>query len=186
MDAVRQSLGRLQERLEEDSSLAATVWNHPGKKNARPKLEADIRELLIRHLNHELRESRCIVNREVSYPSGERTDILIEAIAKDSPANSDRLALVIIEVKGPWNVGDSLKSQLRDRYLTKYGTDQGIFLVAWFDLTRWDIKDRNRAKVKWKTSQELQSYLEEGASKLSSEQIHIESVVLKVPCKQPR
>src|SRR5690349_6374434 len=91
-----------------------------------------------------------------AYGTGDRRDILVEAIASpdvDSLQHdfAHRVALVI-EVKGPWNRGlfEDQRTQLADRYLDEAASRIGIYVVGWFPLAHWTataVTDGRRSRV---------------------------------------
>jgi hypothetical protein len=123
-----------------------------------PKPEAALSAYTAHELLNRLNQRGLAVNREVlvrptdAYGAGERTDILIEATARDDPVQGaipHRLA-VVIEVKGAWNkdLNSAQREQLAGRYLPDAHTSTGIFLVGWYSPDLWTYRgDRRRARV---------------------------------------
>lgn len=146
----------------------------------RPKPEGSLVAYLQNQLALRLKLDPVIVNREVlvnptdDRDSGERADLLVQATtgAGYSDASPDVLS-VPIEVKGSWNdeVPKAQRVQLAERYLPALGTDSGIYLVGWYDLTHWDsVDDHRKPQAKLlKSSDDLHNSLVSQADELTRE-----------------
>ncbi len=151
MGLVLESLQRLDDRLQGRSGgtpLARALWNERGKGadwRGCPKDENFLSDYVKEHLDIDLVQRGILANREVELRAagsgdGQRTDILVQAVAKRCPGEEgEPIATVVIEVKGCWNPGleMAMEDQLRDRYLRDNGYRCGIYLVGWFVCDRW-------------------------------------------------
>ena len=114
----------------------------------RPKPEAALCAYLTHEVRVRLGGQNVFVNREVmvrptdEYGAGERTDMLVQAVALKPRAREEdaAAATVVIEVKGSWNKGlaESQRTQLADRYMPSVQSTAGIYLVGWFPPSQWD------------------------------------------------
>jgi hypothetical protein len=142
LDVVLEALDQAQEVLQAATPLATLLWNHIAKcvprasSTCRPKTEDEISDFLDYMISSAV--SGAVVNREVQVARmqtsgvGQRADLLIQAQAANQPG---RVLRVVIEVKGCWNpeIVDALELQLVQRYLLRWPSSAGLFLVAWFD-----------------------------------------------------
>ena len=182
-----------QERLQGKARRARYLWNyvHLNKEEKlwSPKSEADLSDFIRDELNDHLRDSGIIVNREVDIKrrvvdeSGERTDILVDAVAlTDIPQIAHRTS-VIIEVKGNYHseVTTSMKTQLVDRYLAESDFRFGLYLVGWFECSQWDENDRRKQSAqRIKSIDTARELFQQQAFDLSTTDITVEAVVLNL------
>jgi hypothetical protein len=148
VEVVMESLDRLQENLTRTQNpQVGDLWNYQGRGTSRhsfcPKDEEDISGKIAGWLQTDLgRASGVILNREVQPRRGQKTDVLVDAIA-DANKGKQRVTIVI-EVKGCWNpeVTTAIQTQLVDNYLQTNGWTRGIYLVGWFLCQRWDDPKR--------------------------------------------
>jgi hypothetical protein len=144
LELVVESLNRLQNALTDGPNPeVGDLWNYEGSGNRRrnfcPKDEEDISGKIAAWLQRDIGTSSGVVlNREVQPRRGQRTDVLVDAIA--SEGCEKRRLTVVIEVKGCWHaeVRTALQTQLVDTYLKPNGWTHGIYLVAWLLCPRWD------------------------------------------------
>jgi hypothetical protein len=144
INVVLESLSRFQTNLTGiNNSQVSALWNYDGagnqRRHFRPVDEEDLSDRITGWLQTDLGPSRGIIlNREVQPRRGNRTDILVQAIAPQG--STFRTLTVVIEVKGCWNTGvqTSLRTQLVDTYLIPNGWTHGIYLVGWFICERWE------------------------------------------------
>ncbi len=160
LEAVVESLQRLAQRLHNETPAVHALWNAwpapraPGKRGRsaklyRPKDEEDLSNFIRAHLQDDLAARGIITNREVEIRPGERTDVHVDAIARDHRGRvRDQLSL-IIEVKGCWNrdLAHAAQTQLTDRYLRDNSCRHGLYVVGWFHCPRWDASDPDRDKA---------------------------------------
>ncbi|MEZ5594736.1 MAG: hypothetical protein R3F53_30305 [Gammaproteobacteria bacterium] len=133
LDAVMDSLQRLQGNLQGATPLAPYLWNE-GKKREH-KNENRLSDFIKHHLSQDLNRKGVIINREIeinNWPGkgrGESVDLLVQAIAPEST-----LLTVVIEVKGCWHKDllTSMKTQLKQRYLQGTEYRYGLYLVGWY------------------------------------------------------
>jgi len=125
------------------------------------------------------------LNREVEISSGgfnkpgERTDIHIDAVAKQGRRDELNRVKVIIEVKGCWNrqLKTAMQEQLLDRYLQSNDCRHGLYFVGWFPQDNWDKNDYRRGNAP-KSLAEVRSNLTTQAASLSAGGVRVEAFVL--------
>lgn len=72
-----------------------------------------------------------------------------------------------------------MKTQLRDRYLTDYDCQYGLYVVGWFECAAWDEADkRNRNVLKWTKSDAIR-FLRKQATKLSRQGVLIRAAMIE-------
>ena len=138
------------------------------------------------HLQGDLVGRGIVLNREVQLrPSvapgtGQRTDIHIDATAKDVGRQVFETLTIVVEVKGAWNpeLFTAMKTQLRDRYLSGTRMRRGLYLVGWFASALWRGKDARRARIPRVRRDALVKRLEKQARDESTDGIRIEALVL--------
>jgi len=148
LELVIESLNRLQQSLTTGPNPGVgDLWNYEGSGNKRrnfsPKDEEDISGKIAGWLQRDIGVSSGVVlNREVQPRRGQKTDVLVDAIA--GGAADKRRLTVVIEVKGCWHaeVRTALETQLVETYLNPNGWTHGIYLVAWCLCPRWDSPAR--------------------------------------------
>ncbi len=151
LKVLRESLGRLQQKLHDELSSVDDLWDNRGDAQFRqycPKDEEHLSNYIARHLIADLSPQKVIVvNREVQIRRGQKTDIYIDAIL---PQNRDfGIIKAIIEVKGCWNDGldTAMQSQLVDKYLRDNSCPNGLYLVGWFNCEKWSSDDYRKGKA---------------------------------------
>lgn len=150
---VLAALQNLQERLLGHTPEVRFLWNElPGRKGLwRPKDEGSFSDYVKIHLDRELRERGIIVNREVEVRRpgkgiGDRTDIHVDAVARNPRGGQLDRITVVVEVKGCWNpeLHTAMEGQLIVKYLADSGSRHGLYLVGWHVCAKWDSKDTRR------------------------------------------
>ncbi|MGH3874699.1 MAG: NACHT domain-containing protein [Pseudonocardiaceae bacterium] len=141
----------------------------------RPKLEGGLASYIAHELDLRLARRAIVINREVvikptdAGDSGERPDILVEAIAPDTATT----VTVPIEIKGCWHeaVPTAQRTQLADRYLPAAQTDAGVYLIGWYPLDLWTADDRKpkRTAAKLRACEELLRTLQKQATEIHSQ-----------------
>jgi hypothetical protein len=127
-----------------------------------------------RFLKRDLVQGGIILNREVEIGrvpgagAGTRTDIKVDAIRQSENSGSLNVITAVIETKGCWNdeLLTAMKTQLVDDYLVRLAAPVGIYLVGWFDKTKWDSEDYRRGRTPDWTLGEAQSRLDQEATGL--------------------
>lgn len=186
LDVITESLHRLQEKI---GGRVRLLWDQLDKKTQvwRPKEENDLSDFVKIHLDTDLRQRPIIVNREVQVKRGDETDIKVDAIRQDSGGAPEVYSL-IIETKGCWHgeVHTAMKSQLVDRYLKENGFRHGLYLVGWYDCSKWDPAHKSKISIPWSSIEEAQEALNKQAAALSEEGYVVRAFVLDVrlPDKQ--
>jgi hypothetical protein len=148
LELVVESLNRLQQSLTTGPNPeVGELWNYQGSGNNRrnfsPKDEEDISGKIAAWLQRDIGASSGVVlNREVQPRRGQRTDVLVDAVAGE--VADKRRITVVMEVKGCWHaeVKTALETQLVATYLKPNGWTHGIYLVAWCVCQRWDSPDK--------------------------------------------
>lgn len=145
----------------------------------RPKLEGGLASYIAHELDLRLARRAIVINREVvvkptdAGDSGERPDILVEAIALDTTLDTATTVTVPIEIKGCWHeaVLTAQQTQLADRYLPAAQTDAGVYLIGWYPPKLWTADDRKakRAAAKLGASEELLRTLQKQATEIHSQ-----------------
>jgi hypothetical protein len=146
LDAICESLARLEGKLQGDIAAAIDIWDNRGDSRSPrycPREETDVSGYVARHLADDLRDQGIVVNREVQIRLGEFTDIHVDAVAPGTGTEPAQVISAIIEVKGCWNreLDTAMECQLVGRYLTAHQCPNGVYLVAWFNCDRWDSND---------------------------------------------
>ena len=79
---------------------------------------------------------------------GERTDIYVDAVVRNSRKEVYDSVSVIIEVKGCWNekLYTEMENQLVNRYLKDNHCHAGLYLIGWFNCSAWETKGDSRYK----------------------------------------
>lgn len=180
LEVVFESLIRFQRKLKGNSPMANFVWNYSStnknvKEKPSPKDENSLSDLVKIHLDYDLLQRNLVINREVEIKrstgnrDGERTDIYVQALSN----HDDKLSLVI-EVKGCWNpdIPTSMETQLKNRYLSKYKSSVGIYLVGWYYCAHYP------APLKHKNKKKFIKKINEQAISLCDERVTIKGVVL--------
>jgi hypothetical protein len=147
-DVVTESIDRLQHLMTRPNGWVVLLW-HKDRADAAtgwwPVWEEDLSDLVATFLQHDLADHQVIVNREVQILrpglDGRRTDIHVQA-ALPGTENDPEPLTVIIECKGCWrsDLNTALATQLVAKYLAMPGRHAGIYLVGYFDNTRWNHK----------------------------------------------
>jgi hypothetical protein len=175
LDVVLESLRRLGQKLQGEIPAAPYLWNKSPTGTYRPKDENDLSNYVALHLREDIARRGIVVNREVEIrrgeggAEGERTDLHVDAIARDPQTGAVDVVTVIIEVKGSWHeeLKQALVTQLRDRYLKDNACTHGLYLVGWFNCDQWDEKDSRRRKSPKMTVTEAQAFFDEQAAEAS-------------------
>ncbi len=180
VEVIVESLGRLEEKLQGETSAAFDLWN---TKPYKPKSENEFSNYVARHLRDELKGRGIIIAREVeirpsaSRGSGESTDIHVD-VAADLQGRNQPFS-VIVEAKGCWNRGlhSAMTEQLARRYLRDNATRTGVFLVGLFRCSIWDSSDYRKRDCK-DDSVELASALAKEAAALRADGFDIRPIFL--------
>jgi hypothetical protein len=165
----------LQQKLHGETPAAPFLWNKD-----RPKDEELFSNWVKIELQNLLTSKGIILNREVQVHIKERTDIHVDAVARDSRSKELDQLKVIIEAKGCWNreIETAMETQLVNRYLKDNDCRHGIYLVGWFLCDAWSKTDSRRKAVELKTLNELNDFLTQQADRVSSTGIQIRAAVL--------
>jgi hypothetical protein len=102
------------------------------------------------------------VARVPGAPVGRRTDIRVDAVRLLDDGRSYDTLTAVIESKGCWNraLFSALRDQLYGDYMVTLRAPVGIYLVGWFDKSKWDSKDRRRRQTPDLTLQQAQAQLD--------------------------
>jgi hypothetical protein len=132
------------------------LWDrHGGKDIYRPIDENALSDVIIRFLRGALGGAGIFANREVEVgrapgaPVGQRTDILVNAVRRRENGEQFDAIVAVIETKGCWNgeLFTALEKQLFRDYMIRLQAQVGVYLVGWFDITKWDTEDGRRRRV---------------------------------------
>ncbi len=149
LEAITESLQRLEAKLQGETPAAFELWNEEvkqRKKRVWPKDENRFSDKVKVHLAEDLNERGIILGREVVIRDstggapGERVDIHVDAVVQPSTGGIVDVITAIIEVKGCWNpeLNKAMETQLVNRYLKESGCEHGLYLVGWFNCAQWD------------------------------------------------
>jgi hypothetical protein len=164
------------------TSPSSSKWNEIRKGVFRPKEENWLSDYVAVYLRRDFAGRGVVIGREVEIRrgqgdgTGERTDILVHAVA---PGSNDRVT-VIIEVKGCWHreLGTAMQDQLRDRYLREIDCRHGLYLVGWYQCQWWDENHPPKKAAAFATLDEMRDALERQAGVLSLPSITLKAVTL--------
>ncbi|HYL33069.1 MAG TPA: hypothetical protein VEU53_07985 [Stellaceae bacterium] len=149
------------------------LWDRQGTSELwRPIDENGFSDVIAIYLRQQLSGAGIFVNREVEVvrhpgaPVGQRTDILINTLRRSETGEPLDPIAAVIEVKGCWNAElfTALKTQLVQDYMVQLRAPVGIYLVGWFDPSKWDPKDGRRNRVPKDTAQNVRRQLEQQAA----------------------
>jgi len=182
LDAVIQSLKKLDLFLQGETPEAINLWNELGNNRYRPKDENRLSDYVKTHLGKELKQKGVIVNREVEIRRGEETDIRVDAIKKTANSDLYDTVTVIIEVKGCWHreLENAMATQLKDRYLKNNRCRVGLYLIGWFNCDKWDRKDYRCKNAPIYRMGEAKIKFESQATSLCTEEILLKSYILNL------
>jgi hypothetical protein len=174
--AVAASLRRFEEEWKRMPPVR--LWDIEKQK---PRREKALSDELKMHLEQDLhdrvvpRQEAPFINREPEFFSGEKTDLLIQASLRDGSS-----ATVIVEVKlcDHPEVGDSMKTQLTERYLCQKSLTHGLYVVGWFACEIWPKKKR---RFQRQDAASARRSLEEQAANLSMKGLCIRAILISCP-----
>lgn len=182
MQVLVESLENFQAMLQGETPEAQFLWDNVSKSAARPKDENTFSDYVKIHLDKEVKQRGIVLNREVRIHRGERTDIHVNAVTQTASGDSYDSITVIIECKGCWNpeLYQAMENQLVGRYLKDNHCKYGIYLVGWFNCTRWSNSDdrKQRAEKLCPNLRDTRQKLDNAAADLSKAAIRVQSVVL--------
>lgn len=193
MEVVLETLALMDNELQGNLPLAPFLWNEwdapkpqgkrgPSPKLYRPKDENDFSSFVARFLFDHLQKTGIIINREVEIRPGEFTDIIVDATIKKQDGISLKKVSVIVEAKGSWHphLKSAMKDQLVDRYLKQHQCLHGIYLVGWFECSKWNSGDNANGRVSTFASsiEEAQDLLDQQARTLSNHELTVRAVLL--------
>ena len=189
VDLVIGGLARIQHRLNGTPPESHLLWD---TRTGCPKSEDEVSDYLSRQLQDELDRRGVVLHREVQtrrmQPSGigERTDLLVSAVAVDPHQNLSTIELPV-EVKWAWNsdVPDSIRSQLADRYMRDIGARHGVYIVGWPDLDSWTQASTSRNRFARIKRQSIEAELDRLAIELRKEGRHVRVVHLDITYGRP-
>jgi hypothetical protein len=185
IETVMESLDRLHLNLHGELPAVRDIWN-THREELSPKDEEEVADYIVRHLRADLRGRGIIVNREVQIRkgigsgTGQRTDIHVDAVAREEGnGNSDQIC-AIVELKGNWNaeLSSAMETQLRDRYLKDNRCGNGLYVVAWFSCTKWSDADSRKKHLSPMSLPDARDYFSQQATDLSQGGFWIRSYVL--------
>jgi hypothetical protein len=178
-----ESLHRFNVQLHGTPGIAHHLWNEVAKRDGTvytPKDENRLSDEVVLFLNQDLRGRGIVVNREVEIRRGEKTDIHIDTFIASHGTKQDKIS-VIIETKGCWHeeVLTAMEEQLVNRYLKNNNCQHGIYLVGWYECSKWSSQDHRRAKCRKAASDmtDLQRKLDLQAASFSG-QPDVDALVL--------
>ncbi|HKP52598.1 MAG TPA: hypothetical protein VJ183_08090 [Chloroflexia bacterium] len=184
LDAIVQSLKRLEAELQGETPSAIDLWNEMGgnPKKYTPKDENRLSDYVKKYLDRDLKARGIVVNREVEIRRGEETDIYVGAITV-SEDGVYATVTVVIETKGCWHreLHSAMETQLVRRYLSDTSCKHGLYLVGWFLCNKWSDTDDYRKADAIRNGIDkgaLQKQLASQASELSEPGMQITTLVI--------
>lgn len=197
LEVVIESLNRLEAKFHDELPAWREVWDRvpvekveagtkdkaQNKPMYRPIDENEFSDYVVRHLKADLKERGIIANREVVISKGERTDIHIDAVVRNSRREVYDSVSVIIEVKGCWNEGlyTAMKAQLVDRYLKDNRCHYGLYLIGWFNCNAWYTNGDNRyqkSKTRNLAIDEVRKHFDSQAAEITHQGLTVRALVL--------
>jgi hypothetical protein len=145
-----------------------------------PREEERVSDYVTRYLRDFLNNRAILSNREVVIRDQERVDILVEMAVKNEELEVyDRIA-VIVEVKGCWNsdLNNAMQTQLVDRYLKENSCQFGLYLIAWFNCSKWDDSDTRKDKSPKISLEQAREKFSKQAGSLSQVGVNVKSFVI--------
>jgi hypothetical protein len=186
IEAIIDSIKRLETRLQGETPAVIDLWNEIERNRFRPKDENDLSNYVKRHLNDDLKKRGIIINREVEIrrtmgtTPGERSDIHVDAVKKLADEDEYDVITAIVEVKCCWHdeLYHAMESQLKDRYLRDNNCSYGLYLVGWYQCDQWDDDDPRKRKCPKSNIDEAQAQFAAQAYGISTDNIKIAVYVL--------
>jgi hypothetical protein len=174
-EAVIDALREYEHELHGEQTQVQFLWNKQTGGLFIPIDENALSDHVKIFLKRALSDCGIVLNREVEIgrvpgaPVGSRTDIKIDAIRRGENGDAYDSIVAVIETKGCWNpeLFTAIETQLRDDYLARLGAPLGIYLVGWFDKSKWDKKDGRKKRSPSIDLREARRILDEKAAKLS-------------------
>ncbi len=195
MEAVIESLDRLQKKLQHsETPCAIDLWNE-NDSGYSPKVENRLSDYIKRHLDDELVQQQVLVCREPQIRAGDlprfrdkkdkskprRSGQLVDVYAKSFDPALSTTFVVIIEVKGCWNKGllSSVKTQLKKRYLQKNCFTHGIYVVGFYHCDIHYPNDKSAVACrKHSTIEEVRGLVDVACDTASTDGIKLSAVTL--------
>ncbi|MGK7951807.1 MAG: NACHT domain-containing NTPase [Xenococcaceae cyanobacterium] len=181
---------RLKQFFGLDKTAKINVWSNISWRKINgnayiPKDEERLSDYIARHLNDSLKNKGIVINREVEIRRGERTDIQVNAVVKDTNGQTYDSVAAIIEVKGCWNsqLNTAMETQLVNRYLQDNTCQHGLYLIGWFNCEQWDSSDYRKNKAPKISVVEAQQEFDLQAEQLSLSGVTVKSFVLNTALK---
>jgi hypothetical protein len=176
LDAVVESLNRLQAKIQGETPSVVFLWDEVGKGKFKPKDEGRLSDYIKNHLYEDLKERGIIVNREVEVRRiagqgiGERTDIHVDAVINKPDGHVYDQITVVIESKGCWNkeLGTAMETQLVGQYLDQAKCRHGLYLVGWYLCALWTNDDERKKRAPEISIDNARELFEKQAAQLST------------------
>lgn len=188
LEVLIESLNRLEQKLHGITPAVVWLWNEIDQKEYRPRSENEFSDYVKQHLEEDLLGNGIVVNREVeirrstgSLP-GERTDIHVNALLPGRSKGTFEVITVIIEVKGNWHreLFQAMETQLVNRYLKEGKCKYGLYLIGWFESSRWDSTDYRKSAIPSCGLQVTQDTLKDQSTNLSKKGVNVRSFVMNL------
>ncbi|MFL5699758.1 MAG: hypothetical protein ACJ797_21980 [Ktedonobacteraceae bacterium] len=197
LEVVIESLQRLEAEFHDELPSWRDIWDLviPNQSDVankdkvqsgdmyRPQDENEFSDYIARRLRSDLKARGIVANREVVISKGERTDIYVDAVVRNSRKEVYDSVSVIIEVKGCWNekLYTEMENQLVNRYLKDNHCHAGLYLIGWFNCSAWETKGDSRykkSKTRNTTIDELREQFDAQAAELSHQGLAVKALVL--------
>ncbi|WP_162056145.1 hypothetical protein [Pontibacter pamirensis] len=179
LTVLEESLFRLQKKLQAYNPTAFFLWDKQSSGSYTHKDENAFSDFVKMHLEYDLSDRAVVVNREVEIRrtttkgSGERTDILVQAISLHEEGEQSQYS-VVIEAKGCWHgeLLTAMQTQLTGRYLSEHRCRYGLYLVGWFECSHF------KSPCSAKNIEEFKENLKSQALQLSKSAVSLKAVVI--------
>ncbi|NBD25602.1 NACHT domain-containing protein [Paenibacillus glycinis] len=188
LEVLIESLNRLEQKLHGITPAVVWLWNEVGQREYRPRSENEFSDYVKQHLEEDLLGRGIVVNREVeirrsvgSLP-GERTDIHVNALLPGISKEAFEVITVIIEVKGNWHreLFQAMETQLVNRYLKEGKCKYGLYLIGWFESSKWNATDNRKSSIPSCGLNATKDTLKDQAKSLSKRGVNVESFVMNL------
>ena len=188
LEILEDTLAKFATELHGAQTPVRDLWDRQsGKEIYRPIDENGFSDVIARYLRRELGRIGIFANREVEVtrhpgaPVGQRTDILVNTLRRTTDGQPFDPIAAVIEVKGCWNqeLFMALEHQLVRDYMVRLGAPVGIYLVGWFDRSRWDSRDYRSKRVLRATITEVRDQLNQQAIAMP-EEFQVKAIVVEI------
>ncbi len=162
------------------------IWDLDYKNTFKPVNENLFSNYVKRHFDQDLKPQGIFANREVELRSQatgavqERTDIHVDAVIRNYEGEIIDSITVIIEAKGCWHkdLDDAMETQLVNQYLQDNECQYGLYLIGWFNCSKWDKSESRYGKAPIISLDQAREKFAKQAVQLSQGGVNVRSFVL--------